>query len=278
MVAGGVPSPLVDHADAVAEMALGMLDEVAALGKKLDLPFQIRIGIHSGPVIAGVIGIKKFSYDLWGDTVNTASRLESHGIAGTIQVSAAFRERLSDRYVLEERGLIQLKGKGPTAAYLLKARRADTHEPAEAEGANRLSARRSPRFHTEMPVTVVVDGRSLPGVLADISAGGLFVWVDEAVPCARALVRFGYSATSGLESLDVEGRILHTRSDERGRWGLGLAIDRAESRGQAPLRDFLLLFFGTHAEAAKGTLSGNDGSAFHYDMSGDASSLTRADG
>ena len=278
MVAGGVPSPLDSHADVVAEMALEMLDETAALAKKLDLPFKIRIGIHSGPVIAGVIGIKKFSYDLWGDTVNTASRLESHGIAGTIQVSAAFRDRLSDRYEFEERGVIQLKGKGPTATYLLKGRRAGARESIDIHGAHRLSARRSPRFHTEMPVTVLVDGKSLRGVLADISAGGLFVWVDETIVCARALVRFGSSASSGLESLDVEGRILHTRSDPRGRCGLGIAIDRAESRGQAPLRDFLLLFFGTHADGLEGTFTGSDGAAFRYEMSADVASLRRASG
>jgi class 3 adenylate cyclase len=273
MVAGGVPRPLQGHADAVAEMALEMLEEADHLGEKLGLPFQFRIGIHSGPVIAGVIGIKKFSYDLWGDTVNTASRLESHGVAGTIQVSAALRERLGDRYAFEERGVIQLKGKAPVAAFFLTRRPAS--DEAVAPSTSQPSARRSPRFHTEMKVTVIVDGKSVEGVLADVSAGGLFVWVEETVRSPRVLVRLGSSQTAGMESLEVEGRVLHSRSDPRGRCGLGIAIDRAESRGQIPLRDFLLLFFGTHAEGLEGTVTGSDGAAFRYEMSGEASRLTR---
>lgn len=273
MVAGGVPNPLPGHAKAVADMALEMLGEVAALGKKLDLPFQIRIGVHSGPVIAGVIGIKKFSYDLWGDTVNTASRLEAHGVAGAIQVSAMLRERLGDAYLFEERGVIQLKGKGPVEAYLLRGRRAASASPVATQ-TDRPQARRSPRFHADMRVTVMIEGRSLEGSLADISAGGLFVWLNEPVTAARVLVRLG--ASPGMQSLDVEGRVLHTRADPGGRCGLGVAIDRAESRGEVPLRDFLLLFFGARADGKRGTVTGEGGAAFRYEMSEAASRLTRA--
>jgi class 3 adenylate cyclase len=80
-------------------------------------PFRLRIGINTGPVIAGVIGTKKFTYDLWGDTVNVASRMESHGVAGCIQVTATTYERLKDKYVFEERGLTSIKGKGDMMTY-----------------------------------------------------------------------------------------------------------------------------------------------------------------
>jgi adenylate cyclase len=117
MVAGGVPTPRADHCEAVAEMALAMLhvrDRLTGLDG-----VELRIGMDTGPVVAGVIGQRKFSYDLWGDTVNTASRLESHGVPGSIQVSARVYDRLCDRYRFEQRGMIDLKGKGPTPAWLL---------------------------------------------------------------------------------------------------------------------------------------------------------------
>jgi class 3 adenylate cyclase len=122
MVAGGVPTPRHDHCEAVAEMALAMLQVCQGL---TDLnTVRLRIGMDTGPVVAGVIGQRKFSYDLWGDTVNTASRLESHGVPGSIQVSSRVYDRLSDRYSFEQRGLIDLKGKGPTPAWLLLGPRA----------------------------------------------------------------------------------------------------------------------------------------------------------
>lgn len=122
MVVGGIPTPRSDHAEAIAEMALDMQTRIDRFNTDNDEAFSIRIGINTGPVIAGVIGTKKFSYDLWGDTVNTASRMESHGITGCIQVTVATYERLRDKYIFENRGLIPIKGKGNMATYLLTGR------------------------------------------------------------------------------------------------------------------------------------------------------------
>ncbi len=119
MVAAGVPIPRPDHAQAIAELALRIRDHVATHdfdGHRLTL----RIGINSGPVVAGIIGTHKFSYDMWGDTVNTASRMESSGIPGQIQVSPATHELLSHNgYLFEPRGLIDIKGKGQMDTWIL---------------------------------------------------------------------------------------------------------------------------------------------------------------
>jgi class 3 adenylate cyclase len=122
MVVGGLPDPRPDHADAVAEMALAMRAEVAGRSDPSGQPLAIRIGIDTGPVVAGVIGTSRFSYDLWGDTVNTASRMESHGVPGCIQVTARTWERLRDHYRFERRGPIQVKGKGEIVTYFLEGR------------------------------------------------------------------------------------------------------------------------------------------------------------
>ncbi|CAA9364635.1 Adenylate cyclase [uncultured Microcoleus sp.] len=119
MVAGGIPIVRPDHAEASAEMALDMLVAIDELNVKLEATFDLRIGINSGPVVAGVIGTKKFIYDLWGNAVNTASRMESHGVPGRIQVSVNTYELLRDKYEFEERGLIDIKGQGEMRTYFL---------------------------------------------------------------------------------------------------------------------------------------------------------------
>ena len=128
MAAGGLPQPRPDHAEAVADMALDMLSEIQRLCERLGLGLQLRIGIASGPVVAGVIGRQKFTYDLWGDTVNTASRMESNGIPGQIQVTEPVYQALRAAYRFEARGEIEVKGRGRMRTYLLEGRLA-TGEP-----------------------------------------------------------------------------------------------------------------------------------------------------
>ncbi|MGE5658953.1 MAG: adenylate/guanylate cyclase domain-containing protein [Actinomycetota bacterium] len=122
MVVGGLPIPREDHAETVAEMALDMQKEIAKFNQHHQVAINIRIGINTGPAIAGVIGTKKFIYDLWGDAVNTASRMESHGIPGMIQVTESTYDRLKNHYQFEQRGTINVKGKGEMTTYLLTGR------------------------------------------------------------------------------------------------------------------------------------------------------------
>lgn len=123
MVVGGVPDERDDHAEAVADMALDIQKAASTFELPGGKPLQVRVGINSGSVVAGVIGRKKFIYDLWGDAVNTASRMESHGQAGRIQVTEATYEKLKDRFDLEPRGTMHIKGKGEMPTYLLLGRK-----------------------------------------------------------------------------------------------------------------------------------------------------------
>jgi len=126
MVAAGVPTPRADHARVMALMALDMREAMHAQDGVGHLGLEIRIGLNSGPVVAGVIGRKRFLYDLWGDAVNTASRMESHGTGGQIQVTRATYELLRDEFELEPRGTVAIKGKGEVETwYLLGARHAE---------------------------------------------------------------------------------------------------------------------------------------------------------
>jgi class 3 adenylate cyclase len=120
MAVCGLPKPCSDHAERMARMALRMADATRRYGEEKGINLQLRIGLNSGPVVAGVIGVTKFIYDLWGDTVNLASRMESTGVPGGIQVTRSVYEQLKDHFEFESRGVVQVKGKGEIEAWLLR--------------------------------------------------------------------------------------------------------------------------------------------------------------
>jgi class 3 adenylate cyclase len=123
MAVAGLPEPRPDHAEKAAELSLRMLETLGRVNRRLNAAFEIRIGMHTGPVVAGIIGTHKFIYDVWGDTVNIASRLEAYGSPGRIQVSEQVRRLLERRYAFESRGIVELRGKGRTLTSYLVGRK-----------------------------------------------------------------------------------------------------------------------------------------------------------
>ncbi|MCZ8181113.1 MAG: adenylate/guanylate cyclase domain-containing protein [Rhizobium sp.] len=130
MVAGGLPEPKPDHEAAVAHMALDILACCRRISEQIGEAVEVRIGLDTGPVVAGVIGSNKLLYDVWGDTVNTAAHMESHGVAGRIQVADGLKQRLEDRFDFELRGEIEVKGKGAMRVWFLTGAKADSPEGA----------------------------------------------------------------------------------------------------------------------------------------------------
>ena len=119
MAAGGMPETCEDHAERIAALALDMQESAQELSAQMDEEFHLRIGFHTGPAVAGVIGAEKPFYDVWGDTVNTASRLETNGTNDTIQVTKATRDLLKDKFEFEKRGMVEMKGKGKQEVWIL---------------------------------------------------------------------------------------------------------------------------------------------------------------
>ncbi len=130
--AAGVPVAQADHARRVIDLAFAMIRVTEEAARRTGEPLAIRVGVHSGPVVAGVIGRTKFAYDLWGDTVNVASRLEATGVPGEIQASTATAALLGDAYEIVPRGEVELKGKGPTPTVLVRSRAASPPAPTPA--------------------------------------------------------------------------------------------------------------------------------------------------
>jgi len=146
MVVSGVPTPRPDHAEAIAALALDMSRAVSDLRDPRGNPVPLRMGIASGPVVAGVVGARRFFYDVWGDAVNVASRMESTDIAGRIQVPQNVFEQLRHAFVLEERGEIEIKGKGLMRTWYLIDRKPATpivHDDPEpiSDSATRIESR-----------------------------------------------------------------------------------------------------------------------------------------
>ena len=127
MLAGGVPEPRDDHAVAVVDAAMEMREALEQMHERTGGALRMRIGVHSGPIVAGVIGIRKFTYDLWGDTVNVASRMESTGQPGRVHISANTAELVKHAYELEPRGAIEVKSLGMVETFFVNAPKTPSH-------------------------------------------------------------------------------------------------------------------------------------------------------
>ncbi len=122
MAVSGLPEPCANHVEQIMTMAVRMIQVSQEISKDRDITLRLRIGVNSGPVVAGIIGSRKFIYDLWGDTVNLASRMESHGIPDAIQVTRSVFEKMREQYTFEERGSIEVKGKGSIETWILRGK------------------------------------------------------------------------------------------------------------------------------------------------------------
>jgi class 3 adenylate cyclase len=178
MAAAGVPVPRPDDADAVADLAIEMREAVTGRLDPEGRPLEVRIGIDTGPVVAGVIGKSKFIYDLWGDTVNSASRMESHGVPGRIQVTERLRQRLGDRYRFEPRGTIESREKG-------------RWRPTSSSGRNspptphQVGLRSTPRRNWALMATTIVERL----ISTAAAAGGSDTPAQARAPAASGMAR-----------------------------------------------------------------------------------------
>jgi len=161
MAVGGLPTVRVDHAECIADAALAMQYEITRLNIDPDNPVQIRIGINTGAVVAGVIGIHKFIYDLWGDAVNVASRMESSGMPGHIQVTDSTYQHLKDKYILEERGTIEVKGKGEMKTYWLLGKKTPSNNTFDSRTDRHYSNNR-PSWLTGLEINAVLAQSDIP--------------------------------------------------------------------------------------------------------------------
>jgi class 3 adenylate cyclase len=162
MAVAGLPNPHSQHAEMAAWAAISMQSAIERINRIYGQNFSLRIGMNSGSVVAGVIGKKKFIYDLWGDAVNIASRMESSGVPGGIQVTEPIYLQLKEVFAFQERGEIEVKGKGKMRTYLLV-------------GANDAPIYESPRLNSPIPESSLV----LPMVGAQYSATGAFTAIRD---------------------------------------------------------------------------------------------------
>ena len=123
LAVAGVPEPRSEHTQAMADMALAMLEALERVNGELSQPFEMRIGLYTGPIVAGIIGKHRFTYDIWGDTVNMASRFESYSLPNRIHIPESIAGVLDEKYVLETRGVMEIRGKGPMNTYFLNGRK-----------------------------------------------------------------------------------------------------------------------------------------------------------